>query len=181
MEYTDLLPIDDCKAGTDAEMLQFALDRVRVQFAWKTGGLDAEQLRRRHPPSTMTLAGLIKHMSFVEEGFTAGAQGRPLGPPWDMRDWVANGRWGWESAVTDGPESLYALWYGTVQRSQRDWAEMARNGGLDVTVEWGGGPEQMVSRRRILIDLLEEYLKHTGHADMLREAVDGLRGNDPPW
>jgi hypothetical protein len=47
-----------------------------------------------------------------------------------------------------------------------------------VTIE-RGSPDWVVNRRRILVDLLEEYLKHTGHADVLREAVDGLRGNDP--
>jgi hypothetical protein len=49
---------------------------------------------------------------------------------------------------------------------------------LDVIVD-DEDPDWMTNRRRILIDLLEEYLKHTGHADVLREAVDGLRGNDP--
>ncbi|WP_134118625.1 mycothiol transferase [Kribbella kalugense] len=67
------------------EVLRFAVDRVRQQFAWKTGGLDAEQLRYRHPPSTLTLAGLIKHMAFVEDGFTARAAQQPLTPPWNVR------------------------------------------------------------------------------------------------
>src|SRR5882757_4886312 len=100
MDYTDL-PMTECLLGTDGEMLCFALDRARKEFAWKTGGLTAEQLRRQHPPSEMTLAGLIKHLAFVEDGFTATARGQSPGPPWDTRDWVANGRWGWQSAVTD--------------------------------------------------------------------------------
>jgi hypothetical protein len=76
MEWRDL-PIDHCPRGGEVETLQFALDRVRRQFAWKTGGLTAEQLRRRHAPSSMTLAGLVKHMAFVEDGFTARAADRP--------------------------------------------------------------------------------------------------------
>jgi Protein of unknown function (DUF664) len=178
LDYTGL-PFTECLRGTDAEMLFFALDRARVQFAWKTGRLDADQLRRRHPPSTMTLAGLIKHMAFVEHGFTAGAHGRPLGPPWDTRDWEANDDWVWSSAVIDEPTALYALWYGAVERSTAAWKSMLADGGLDVVVE-GDDQDWIKNRRRYLIDLLEEYLKHTGHADMLREAVDGLRGNDPP-
>jgi hypothetical protein len=55
---------------------------------------------------------------------------------------------------------------------------MTADAGLDVTVD-EGDPDWITNRRRILIDLLEEYLKHTGHADLLREAADGLRGNDP--
>jgi Protein of unknown function (DUF664) len=125
----------------------------------------------------MTLAGLIKHMAFVEDGFTASAHCRDLPPPWDERDWVANDNWIWPSAETDEPEELYRLWYGAVERSRAAWTEMIHDGGLDVVVE----TDPPRNRRRFLIDLLEEYLKHTGHADLLREAVDGLRGNDPPW
>lgn len=177
MEWRDL-PKDECLRGDDAEMLQFAVDRVRQQFAWKTGGLDAEQLRRRHPPSTMTLAGLIKHMAFVEDGFTGQAAEQPLGAPWDTRSWVENDEWGWESAVTDDPQELYALWYGAAARSRATWQQLSADGGLDVVIP-DEDPKWSRNRRRILIDLLEEYLKHTGHADVLREAVDGLRGNDP--
>jgi hypothetical protein len=177
MEWRDI-PLTECPRGNEAEMLQFAADRVRRQFAWKTGGLTAEQLRRQHPPSTMTLAGLIKHLAFVEDAFTAKAAAQPVGPPWDVRDWESNDEWAWVSSVTDEPEELYALWYASVERSRTAWATLAAAGGLDVLVD-EGDPEWVSNRRRILIDLLEEYLKHTGHADVLREAVDGLRGNDP--
>jgi hypothetical protein len=161
-------------------MLLFALERVHRQFAWKTGGLDASQLGRRHPPSSMTLAGLVKHLTFVEEGFTARALGRPLSPPWDARDWVANDDWSWESATSDEPNDLYELWYDTVDRSHRAWREMVTNDGLDVHVDDDGDGDYVVNRRRVLVDLLEENLLHTGHASLLREAVDGLTGNDPP-
>ena len=177
MDWTDL-PKTECLLGDESEMLQFALDRVRQQFAWKTGGLTAEQLRQQHAPSTMTLAGLIKHMTFVEDGFTSQAAEQPLGPPWDARSWPDNDQWGWESAITDDPGDLYAAWYTAAARSRSTWAKLSENDGLDVIVD---DPDPMWNkkRRRILIDLLEEYLKHTGHADLLREAVDGLRGNDP--
>src|SRR5215813_11931991 len=155
VDYTDL-PITDFQSGTEAQILCFALERVHKQFAWKTGGLSADQLRRQHPPSTMTIAGLIKHMAFVEDGFTAMAHDRPLGPPWDNRDWVANDDYGWRSAVTDDPAELYALWYAAVDRSGKAWTEMINDGGLDITVAWGGNNDEQVSRRRILIDLLEE-------------------------
>ncbi len=181
MDYTDLHPVPECVDGPEAEMLYFALDRVRAQFAWKTGRLDAEQLRRQFPPSTMTLAGLIKHMAMVEDGFTAGAYGRKLGPPWDAMDWAATDRWAWDSAPTDEPEALYGLWYAAVERSRIAWREMIEEGGLDLSIAGDGSvADGTLSRRRILVDMLEEYLKHTGHADLFREAVDGLVGNDPP-
>jgi hypothetical protein len=83
--------------------------------------------------------------------------------------------------LTDVPEELYALWYGVVDRSRTAWRKMIEDDGLDVTVTWSmsNGVPYVVSRRRLLVDLLEENLMHTGHADVLREAVDGLRGNGP--
>lgn len=85
----------------------FALDRVHRQFAWKTGGMTAEQLRRRHPPSELTLAGLIKHLTVVEAAWTADAHGLP--------EAASNGT-EWESAITDDPEKLYTQWYDTIAR-----------------------------------------------------------------
>jgi hypothetical protein len=58
--------------------------------------------------------------------------------------------------------------------------EMIHDGGLDARIAWGSD-DWIVSRRRVLIDILEEYLKHTGHAELIREAVDSRVGNDPPW
>jgi hypothetical protein len=94
------------------------------------------------------------------------------------RSWVDNDRWTWDSATEDEPTDLYALWYGAAERSRTTWAKLGADDGLDVIVA-DEDPQWSQNRRRILFDLLEEYLKHTGHADVLREAVDGLRGNDP--
>lgn len=170
MDYTDLFPYTKHMDGSEAAVLCFALDRARWRFAWKTGGLDAEQLRRQHPPSTMTLAGLIRHMAAVEDGFTAGAADRP--------PTVAGGDDDWQCA--DEPADLYALWYGAVERARIEWQTISADGGLDVRVR-GGNDTWILNRRGLLVTLLEEYQIHAGHADLLREAVDGLVGNDPPW
>ncbi|WP_152365437.1 DUF664 domain-containing protein [Microlunatus speluncae] len=178
MDYRDIR-LDDCPNGSEGELMLFALDRVHREFAWKTGGLDAEQLRRRHPPSKLTLAGLIKHLTGVESGWTARAVGPSYETPWGKVDWIANPRWDFDSAVTDDPEELYATWYATIERSRRTWATMINNDGLDVTLPWGGD-DYIVNRRRALTDILEENLLHTGHASIIREAIDGLVGNGPP-
>lgn len=180
MKYQDLLPLTDYKDGTEADVLCFALDRVRWQFAWKTGELEAEQLRRPFPPSTMTLAGLIKHMARVEDGFAAAAAGLPPSAARDAVAWnaVSEGD-DFQSALTDQPGALYALWYGAVERSRVVWSQLIADDGLEAPVN-GGTKDWIMNRRRLLVDLLEEYMKHTGHADLLREAIDGLVGNDPP-
>ena len=60
------IPEPSMTAG-EVEMLLFALDRSRAQFVWKCGGLDAAAPNKAHPPSTMTLGGILKHMAFVND------------------------------------------------------------------------------------------------------------------
>lgn len=129
----------------------------------------------------MTLAGLIKHLASVEDAWTAKAHGRAPALAWNAADWDGGEGWDFQSALTDEPGELYALWYGTVERSLAAWRGMIVDGGLDMTIVSGAWNDEpyIVNRRRILVDLLEENLMHTGHADVLREAVDGLRGNGP--
>lgn len=178
MDYSDI-PFADCPRGSEGELLLFALDRVHRQFAWKTGGLSAEQLGRRHPPSTMTLAGLIKHLASVEATWTARALGESPGSPWDEVDRSADPEWEWWTAVADDPAALYDLWYRTAAHTRNAWGQIVADDRLEAIVRWGSG-DYVVNLRRVLVDILEENLLHAGQASMLREAVDGLVGNDPP-
>lgn len=165
----------------EVEMLLFALDRSRAQFAWKCGGLDAAGLRMPHPPSAMTLAGLLKHMALVEDIYTAtDVTSQPLGAPWDARAAETNWAWGWQSAAEDPPEDLYALWHDAVARSRAAWAEALADGGLDRPSRITRGSGRSPNLRRVLVDLHDEYARHVGHADLFRESVDGLVGEDPP-
>lgn len=103
----------------EVEMLLFALERSRAQFAWKCGGPDAAALRQEHPPSAMTIAGLIKHMAGVEERIIALAvTGRRPAPPWDTIDPGDDPDWEWRTAADDSPEELYSLWHASVERSK---------------------------------------------------------------
>ncbi|WP_144122404.1 DUF664 domain-containing protein [Catellatospora sichuanensis] len=164
----------------EVEMLMFALDRSRAQFAWKCGGLDTAGLNRPQPPSTMTLGSLLKHMAAVEERYTIDFTGEAPGPPLDAPE-AADPRWVWQSAADDTPAELYGLWRGAVERSRAAMAKALADGGLDqpakyTTADDGRSP----NLRRIVVDLHDEYARHVGHADLLREAVDGLTGEDPP-
>lgn len=157
-----------------------ALDRVRALFAWKCGGLDAAGLAARLGPSTMTLGGLLKHMALVEDHhFAKLLLGRPPGPPWDGVDWDAEPDWEWTSAAADPPEGLLALWTAAVERSRVVTAAALAEGGMDHLGAHVARSGQSPNMRRILLDLVEEYARHLGHADLLREAVDGLVGEDP--
>jgi hypothetical protein len=168
-------------AGDEAATLVGSLERQRATLAWKCGGLEATGLRARLAPSSITLGGLLKHLALVEaDYFSRRLLGRSPGTPWDTVDWDADPDWEWHSAAEDSPEQLYALWEDTVARSRSQLAEALADGGLDQLCRFTRPDGRTPSLRRILIDLIEEYARHVGHADLIRESVDGLTGEDPP-
>ena len=177
---------DDCPwepplAGTEVEHLIGALERLRTTFRWKADGLDASALQARIGVSALTLGGLLKHLALVEDHmFTTKLSGEPLGAPWDSIDWDGSEDWPFRSAAKDTPEELYALWDGAVERSRARLSAALADGGLDQLVHVSAPDGQHASLRRLVCDLIEEYGRHTGHADLLREAADGLVGEDPP-
>lgn len=175
------VPWEPPLAGTEEAQLIGALERLRTTFRWKADGLDASGLGQRAARSSLTLGGLLKHLALVEDHmFTVEYDGTPLGTPWAEVDWEADPNWEFRTAAGDPPEALYALWDDAVERSRRRVAAaLAGDGGLDQRVAAGQGGEP-ASLRRLVLDLVEEYGRHTGHADLLREAVDGLTGEDPP-
>jgi Protein of unknown function (DUF664) len=168
-------------AGAEAEHLAGALDRLRTTFRWKADGLDAAGLQARIGASSLTLGGLLKHLAAEEDYvFATKLNGEPIGPPWDADGWEGSNDWELTSAASDTPEQLYALWDGAVERSRARLDAALADGGLDQLVHVSGPDGRHASLRRLLCDLIEEYGRHTGHADLLREAVDGLVGEDPP-
>ncbi|HET7194311.1 MAG TPA: DUF664 domain-containing protein [Nocardioides sp.] len=168
-------------AGTEAEHLVGALERLRATFRWKTDDLDTDGLQARFGSSTLTLGGLLKHLALVEDHyFTTKLSGEEPGPPWDTVDWDADSDWEFTSAASDTPEELYALWDEAVERSRLRLEAALADGGLDRPVHSSDGEGNHANLRRLVCDLVEEYGRHTGHADLLREAVDGRVGEDPP-
>jgi hypothetical protein len=168
-------------AGTEAEHLAGALDRLRVTFRWKADDLDAAGLQTRIGASALTLGGLLKHLARAEDDiFGPKLSGAPRSAPFDSADWDADPDWDFNSAADDTPEKLYLIWDSTAERSRVRLKSALADGGLDqpVHLEWPGRGH--LSLRRLICDLIEEYGRHTGHADLLREAVDGRVGEDPP-
>ncbi|WBQ04035.1 mycothiol transferase [Kribbella sp. CA-293567] len=168
-------------AGTEEEHLLGALDRLRTTFRWKADGLDAAGLRTRVGASSLTIGGLLKHLALHEDHmFTVKFRGEPLGQPWNAVDWESDRDWEFSSAAGDSPETLYALWDNAVARSRATLAAALADGGLDqpAAITWPDG--RHASLRRLVYDKVEEYGRHTGHCDLLREAIDGRTGEDPP-
>ncbi|HZC69166.1 MAG TPA: DUF664 domain-containing protein [Jatrophihabitans sp.] len=169
-------------AGTEVEHIVGALDRLRTTFRWKAGGLDPAGLQSRIGASELTLGSLLKHLAACEDHmFTMRMRGEPIGAPWEELGWDGRGSWAFTFAAQDmSPAELYALWDGAVERSHKRLDAAIADGGLDQLVHLAWPDGRHASLRRLVCDLIEEYGRHTGHADLLREAVDGLVGEDPP-
>jgi Protein of unknown function (DUF664) len=163
-------------ADESATLLGF-LDYQRATLAWKCEGLDAEGLSATVGASSMTLGGMLKHLAYVEQvWFSRSLHGRQLAAPWNTVDWRSDPDWEWHSAVQDSPEQLRALWRDSVGRSRSLVGEALAVGGLGQLAQhgWFDGPSP--SLRWILCHMIEEYARHNGHADLIRESLDGLTG-----
>jgi Protein of unknown function (DUF664) len=168
-------------AGTETEHLLGSLDRLRATFRWKADGLDAEHLHQPMPSSTLTVGGLLKHLA-VQEDYAAFVKiaGRPMPSVWDHNGWDGDNDWEFTSAAADSAEALYSLYDDAVARARDAVLETLAERGLDGDSAVALDDGSKASVRRILFDLLEEYGRHTGHLDLVREAVDGRVGEDPP-
>lgn len=152
-----------------ATMLIQYLERQRATFAWKVGGLDERQLRASHPPSALTLGGMLKHLARFEDDMShEWLAGRGQIAPWNAIDWATEHDWDWRSAAHDSPEALRAMWSEAVDRSRVMFdVEIGRRGVTD-------------SILFVLLNLVEEYARHNGNADLIRESIDGATGHEPP-
>jgi uncharacterized damage-inducible protein DinB len=156
----------------ERSVLTCYLRAYRLTLEMKCEGLDAGQLARRSvPPSPMSLLGLIRHMADVERSWfrqiMAGEDVPPLFRTADDRDAA------WNGAVPD-PAVVDQAWQ--AWREEVEFAERFTNDTADLgvlgTMREGG----TTSLREVLVHLVEEYARHCGHADLLRERIDGRVG-----
>jgi uncharacterized damage-inducible protein DinB len=165
----------------EVESVLAVLERNRRTFAWKTSGLGGAGLRATTAASAMTLGGLVKHVALVEADWLAvKLAGQGYGPPWDAVDFDADPDWDWRTGAQDAPEDVYAVWRDAVERSRALVAEVIRERGLDGPASFTWPDRRTPTVRDMLLDMIEEYARHTGHADILREAVDGRVGEGAP-
>ena len=147
------------------------LDYQRATLDWKCRGLSDEQLRVSLPPTSMTLGGMLKHLAYYEDHwFSHRLRGNERQAVWN------HDYWEWNSAAGDSPDTLHTLWRDAVSRSRDLLSATLADGGLDQlarrSLPDGGTP----SVRWTVVHMVEEYGRHNGHADLIRESVDGLVG-----
>ncbi|MEV4434626.1 DinB family protein [Streptomyces sp. NPDC049555] len=156
--------------GSERETLRAFLDYHRATLAMKCEGLTDEELRQQSmPPSTLSLLGLVRHMAEVERTwFRRVFEDNDVPLVWsDKVDFQA----AYDASASTRAEA-FAAWEAEVENSRRVEREAAS---LDVTgyqPRWG----EEVSLRMVMVHVLLEYGRHNGHADFLREGVDGTVG-----
>ncbi|WP_329177717.1 DinB family protein [Streptomyces sp. NBC_01477] len=154
----------------ERETLRGFLEHHRATLAVKCEGLADEDLRRQSvPPSTLSLLGLVRHMAEVERAWfrrVVGGEDIPL--VWsDAMDFQV----AYDAAGSTRAEAFTA-WHAEVEHARRIEAAAPD---LDVVVHNSRGQEDL-SLRTIMLHVILEYGRHNGHADLLREAIDGTVG-----
>jgi uncharacterized damage-inducible protein DinB len=167
-------------AASEAETLLAYLDYHRDTLLMKVEGLTQAQLSQAHPPSTLTLGGLLKHAALNDDWWFA----RVFGGRETEPDWVPDGAfdadedWELSSASDDGPEELRRIFDSARATADAAIQRGLADGGLEsrsvVTSRREEG--QPFSLRWVILHMIEEYARHNGHADLLREAIDGQVG-----
>jgi uncharacterized damage-inducible protein DinB len=160
----------DAEAKGEKAVLGQYLDHYRMTLEMKCDGLDAEQLARRSvPPSTLSLLGLLRHMAKVEHSWfrrTIEQQDLPrLYWSEEDRDLDFNGAVADDDVVADAWEA----WWREITHARKVYDGLD----LDAVVDVGGEPTEA---REIIVHMVEEYARHAGHADLLRECIDGRTG-----
>jgi uncharacterized damage-inducible protein DinB len=162
------------RTADEHDTLVAFLGYFRSVLIRKAAGLDAAQLATSLGRSTLTIGGLVKHMAFVEDAwFHSTLLGNDRPEPWASADWDSSPDWEFDTAVNDSPNELLEQFRTSVTRSDAAIASVA---GLDVTAArlTHGQPTNM---RWILVHMIEEYARHCGHADLIRESIDGVTGD----
>jgi uncharacterized damage-inducible protein DinB len=170
--------VDPPQHGDEVAILRGFLTYHRDTLRLKCGGLTQEQLAQPLAPTDMTLGGMMKHLALVESNwFDHVFQDIGLAAPFDTVDWDADRDWEWHSASDDSPEELRALFDEAVRRSDAVVDDALARGGLEEeSVRTSRQTDETFTLRWILVHMIEEYCRHNGHADLIRESIDGQTG-----
>ena len=162
--------VDPPRTGNERETLRGYLEVHRETLAMKCQGLSDEELRSQSmPPSTLSLLGLVRHMAEVERNWfrrVIGQEDIPL--VWSD---TFNFQEAYDASASTRDEA-FAAWQAEVEHSRR--IEAAAES-LDVTAHFARWGED-VSLRMVMLHVITEYARHCGHADFLREGIDGVVG-----
>ena len=164
----------DATTTSERELLGQYLDYQRETILLKTEGLTKEQLGQRIPSSGLTLAGILYHLALVEESwFEVDFLGHQDREDFQGIDWDADPDYEFRTALEKEPDWLRRRYRDACNRARQVTAAADSLDDLSVSTRVGGKPFTL---RWVMLHLIEETARHAGHADLLREAIDGTTG-----
>jgi hypothetical protein len=168
----DVDRVEPDRIADERTSLEQWLDYHRQTLLWKCAGLTAEQLKQRSvPPSQLSLLGLVRHMTEVERWwFRMHAAQEDHTLPYDP-DSI-----GLDFTEVDGADAAANL-IAFREECDASRAAVASKGLDDVVPSRGDHPERTRDIRWIYVHMVEEYARHNGHADLVRELIDGSTGD----
>ena len=166
-----ILPLPDRPAtapreGDERTLLCAMVDYQRAVLLRKVGGLDKDDLRRTMTPTGLTLLGLVKHLAYIERyWFQEVFAGETVTMPWSDDDPDAD----WRPDPGEQAPEIVALYLREAERSRQiaaaDLDAMSAHHDVTVSMRW------------VLLHMVEELARHLGHADLMREQIDGATGD----
>ena len=164
-------------SNDEVAMLRGFIDHYRATIRLQASGLTDAQLDQALPPSDLTLGGMLKHLAFVEDyWFSYNLAAHEPAPPWDTAPWGDDPDWDWHSAAGSTHAELDALLVDAIARSDEYLdATLAADPdiGRRVARPRAPGKGETATVRWVLVHLVEEYARHAGHADLIRQSIDG--------
>lgn len=160
--------VDTVLSGGEKELLMLFLQNQRDTLLWKLQGLGDEQLQQTHPPSTLTLIGIVKHLTRVEGSWLQedllGQTVAPVDHPADE----------WHLQPGETCESVIDGYRRACKRSD----EIVRDLPLETVLADPHPLQAGVTLRWTLMHMIEETARHLGQADLIRESIDGMVGQN---
>ena len=165
----------DSTTTSERDALGQFLDYQRETILLKTEGLTKEQLGQQIPTSGLTLGGILYHLALVEESwFEVDFLGQPDREDWQGIDWKADPDYEFRAALEKDPDWLRRRYRDACDRARKVAAAAGSLDDVSVSTRVGGKPFTL---RWVMLHLIEETARHAGHADLLREAIDGTVGD----
>ena len=163
---TEEFRVDPPTVADERTLLQGFLDYHRGTLLWKVSGLNGAQLAERAvPPSSLSLIGLVRHLTEIERLYLLhGFAGEQIGPLQYVTDEEPDG----DFDLLDDVQGSLAAWHEHVAAARAHVA-----GAPDLDARGVRSPETL---RWVLAKVVQEYARHNGHADLLRQALDGATG-----
>jgi len=151
------------------------LDYGRATLVRHVEGLTSQQLAATTASSDLTLAGLVKHLALVEDAwFVETFLGETIPAPWAGIDWGADPDWEFRTARDDSPDYLLGLYHAACDRARAVVAGAESLDALSVGLSRRDDTRgQRFSLRWIILHMIEETARHLGHADLIRQSIDG--------